>query len=265
MLKSKRESWQAPRRTDWNKVSWILAGIAIVALIAGLVWVLTRPAPPAPPAPPPPPTAHALTALENTGMQAVLTRYKGAGAYSMNGQITVGKNTFGIQLSTIADGSAGTGTLTAGGTRGDMLLDGGAVYLRGDSAFWSALGVTGAPPAAPGWAKVGPDFMDGKLFYPAAKWTSALAPTAQSMIDGNKYTSGGASAVIGGDGIAELELPGILKAKIGAATAAQVNDVARPLIDQRGAFAEVNRSAGGRWTLPAPEPATPETSTTPTP
>lgn len=50
------------------------------------------------------------------------------------------------------------GTLTAGGLRGDVLIDAGAVYLRGDEPFWSALGVSGSPPP-PGWVILPPDFL----------------------------------------------------------------------------------------------------------
>lgn len=261
MLRKKRESWEAPRRRNWPKIGAAAAIAAIVILGAALAWSLTRPAPPPPPPPPPPPTAHSLTALESAGMQTYLARFKGPNAYSMSGSIFVGKNKFGIELSQIGDRSAGVGTLIAGGTRGDMLLENGKIFLRGDTAFWSALGVTGASPQGSGWVDVGPDFLDGKLFYPSDRWTSDLAPSPRSIVDGMRYSAGTATATLGPEGITEINIPEVIVAKLGAINPPQVHDKARPLIEQRGEVIELQRSQAGRWTLPSKEEPVPEGET----
>lgn len=250
-MSGKRESWQLPRRTNWQKIATAAGVVVILGLVAALVWLLMRPGPQAPAAAPPPPTAHSLTAVENAGMQAILARYRGAAAYTMTGDIRVGRNTFGVQWDTLADASAGTGTLKAGGTQGKILLDAGTVSVKGDQQFWSALGVTGVPPAAPGWVNVGPEFMDGKLFYPAARWTAALAPTAQAILDGDAYTVGTAAATVTGDGIAAVKLPDTLDVKVASANAPRITDTARPLIAERGGTPPVlQRSPSGGWALP---------------
>ena len=249
------DDWRAPRRTDLRKVALPLALVVAVALAAALVYVLLKPGPPPPPAPPAPPTAHALTALETVGVQALLERQK-IGAHKMSGTITdAGGRTFGIQLAATADNVAGEGVVTAGGTRGDALLDQGVVYLRGDQNFWSALGVTGPAPAPPGWVNIGPDFLDGKLFLAPAKWTGILAPTPAAIIDGNRYTLGANHAVVSVADITHATVSG-LDVDIAAAVPQTVIDAAAPLISGRGDAVVLGRTNNGGWLLPAP-PAPP--------
>ena len=249
------DDWRAPRRMDMRKLALPVTAAVAVALAAALVYLLLKPGPPPPPAPPAPPTAHALNTLETVGMQTFLDHQK-AGAHKMSGNITdAGGRTFGIQLSATADNVAGTGVVTAGGTRGDALLDQGVVYLRGDQNFWSALGVTGPAPAAPGWVNIGPDFLEGKLFLAPAKWTGILAPTPAAIIDGNRYTLGASSAVLSAADITHVTVAG-LDVDLAQVAPQTVIDAAAPLIGGRGDVVMLGRTNNGGWLLPAP-PAPP--------
>ncbi len=247
--------WRAPRSIDWRKAALPMSLVVVVALAAALGYMLFKPGPPPPPAPPAPPTAHALNALENVGMQTLLDHQK-TGAHKMSGNITdAGGRTFGIQLSATADNVAGVGVVTAGGTRGDALLDQGVVYLRGDQNFWSALGVTGPAPAPPGWVNIGADFLEGKLFLAPAKWTGILAPTQMAIIDGNRYTVGANTAVISAADITHVTVSG-LDVDLATVVPQTVIDAAAPLIAGRGDVVMLGRTNNGGWLLPSP-PAPP--------
>lgn len=261
MKKQGNDDWRAPRRTDWRKAVLPITGLIAVALAAALGYMLFKPPPPPPPAPPPPPTAHALTALETTGFQALLDRQK-TGAHKMSGYVTdAGGRRFGVQLSATADNAVGVGVVTAGGTRGDALLDQGVVFLRGDQDFWSAMGVTGPAPAPPGWVNIGPNFLDGKLFMAPAKWTGILAPTPAASIDGDRYTLGDNSAVIGATDITHVTVAGI-DVDIAPVAPQSVTDAAAPLIAGRGDAITLGRTNNGGWLLPVPAPAADEAPTT---
>lgn len=250
------DDWRAPRRTNWRKAALPLTATVAVALAAALAYLLFKPPPPPPPAPPPPPTAHALSALETVGVQTLLDHQK-AGAHKMSGTVTdSGGRTFGVQLSATADNVAGVGVVTAGGTRGDALLDQGVVYLRGDQNFWSALGVTGPAPAPPGWVNIGPDFLDGKLFMAPAKWTGFLAPTQAAIIDGNRYTVGTNTAVVSAADITHATVAG-LDVDITSVVPQTIIDAAAPLISGRGDVVALGRTNNGGWLLPAPPAAAP--------
>lgn len=251
MNKQANDDWRAPRRTEWRKTVLPITVLVAVALAAGLGYMLFKPAPPPPPPPPPPPTSHALTALETVGFQTLLDRQK-AGAHKMSGTITdAGGRRFGVQLSATADNASGVGVVTAGGTRGDALLDQGVVYLRGDQSFWSAVGVTGPAPA--GWVNIGAAFLDGKVFMAPAKWTAILTPTPAAIIDGDHYRLGDNNAVIGATDITHVAVSG-LNVDIAPVAPQSVIDAAAPLIGGRGDVVTLGRTTNGGWLLPAPAP-----------
>lgn len=184
---------------EWNSRFVLqIAGVVALMLVAALVsaFVVSRPAPPAPP-PPAPPAARPLTALEAAGISFVLDRQHTV-ASRVAATITAEGRTISAQLAYTGDMTTGSGTVTAGRTRGDALLEQGAVFLRGDQTFWTALGVAGLPPGEPGWAAVPPDFLEGKLFYPAAQWTTALTPGPEARLNGGTYTVGKWSARFNG-------------------------------------------------------------------
>ncbi|MDM3928703.1 MULTISPECIES: hypothetical protein [Mycobacterium avium complex (MAC)] len=266
------DNWRAPRRRIRPPV--VLAGLAALAvavLVAATVAWLVRdrgtqtPAPPAPPSGPRP-----LTVLEVAGINALLAQQT-TGAHSLSGTISVNGRTLGLHCTYLADGTAGSGTLTAGGLRGDVLIDAGAVYLRGDEPFWSALGVSGSPPP-PGWVILPPDFLGGKVFVSPQVWTAALQPTEAARLDAHTYYSGhgNASAVVADNGITHFSVDGV-SADVRSVPVPDVVTPAQQLGAGHGPGAPLGRGPGGNWTLSAPAPAPTAnpspttTSTTPTP
>lgn len=252
-------NWRAPKAFQWRKVIIPILLVALVAATAGVTWVLTRTDPPPPPPPPTVPTEHPLSQLEIAGITTLLARQR-SGAHKASGTIVVNGHTFGVQLTYLDDNTAGSGVVTAGGTRGDALLDQGTVYLRGDTDFWSALGVTGTPPPPPGWVNIG-DLLQGKLFYPPAKWTAALAPTPAARLDGSRYTVGPNSATI--TNASDITHYSVNDVDVDV-TAAQPPDVlaaATQLGADHGPGAPLSRTAAGGWTLTAPAPPAPPAGT----
>jgi len=246
--------WRAPRAIDRK---WFIVPTAVIALVVAAVvataLIVDREVPPPPP-PPPAPTAHKLSTLEAAGVTSLLERQK-AGAHRVLGKLTVGGRPIGIQLTYIPDGSTGSGTITAGGTRGETLLDQNVVYVRGDQAFWTALGVIGAPPAEPGWVNVGPEFLEGKIFYPVNAWTTVLAPNPQAILDGNAYSTPGGSSTIGATDITHYTVAGI-DVDVAVADNDQTAAAAAALNNDRGPGVPLMRSPAGEWTLSTPAPPT---------
>ncbi|MBZ4632012.1 hypothetical protein BB737_00360 [Mycobacterium avium subsp. hominissuis] len=261
------DKWRAPRRRRLSPPV-VLASVGLLTVVALVVAVVMwlvgdRPAP----RPAPPPTgARPLTVVESAGVTALIDQ-QNAGAHSLSGKISVNGRTLGIQLGYLADGSTGSGTLTAGGLRGDVLIDAAVVYLRGGQPFWAALGVAGAPP--PGWVVLPPDFLGGKVFVSPAAWTAALLPTPAARLDGQTYYSGrgDASATIGDKGITHFAVAGVT-ADVRAVPAAEVTTAAGQLGNGRGPGIPLGRDPAGTWVLPPPPPAattsTPTTTATPT-
>lgn len=189
--------WRSDR--EWNgRLVLQIGGVVALMLVAAVVtaFVVSRPAPPAPP-PPPPPAARPLTALEAAGINFVLDHQRSV-ATRVAATVTAEGRTISVQLAYTGDMTTGSGTVSAARTRGDALLEQGAVFLRGDQAFWTALGVAGPPPGDPGWAAVPPDFLEGKLFYSPAQWTTALTAGPNARLEGGAYTLGKWSARFNG-------------------------------------------------------------------
>ncbi|MEB3035080.1 hypothetical protein, partial [[Mycobacterium] nativiensis] len=205
----------------------------------------------------PPPVESAtkpLTLLESAGILSLLDK-ETVGAHSMSGTVTANGRTLGIQLSYLADGSVGSGTLSAGGMRGDVLINDGVVMLRGDQPFWRALGVGGPVPPPPHWVVLPADFLGGKVFMAAPAWTSALRPTPTARLEGETYFSGrdDASAKVGEKGLLSIRVGG-LSADIRPLTAAEVTGPAAQLGAEHGPGVPLGRTPAGDWTLP-PVPA----------
>lgn len=242
--------WRAPQSIDRR---WFIIPAAIIALlvtaVATTMLIVDRDVPPPPP-PPPAPTAHKLSALEAAGVTSLLERQK-VGAHRVSGKVSIGGRPIGVQLAYIPDGSAGSGTITAGGTRGEALLDQNTVYMRGDQAFWTALGVTGAPPAEPGWVNIGQEFLAGKIFYPVNAWTAALAPNPQAMLDGPTYTTPGGSATIVGTDITHYSVAGV-DVEVAPADNDQTAATSAALNNDRGPGSPLTRGQAGEWTLSQP-------------
>ncbi len=277
METNSNSDWRAPQPWNWRKAALPALSVLCVALAAALIYVLTRPEP-APPAAPTGPVARPLNSLETAGLQALLSRQQ-SGAHKLSGTVTDTQGRqFGVQLSMTGASTAGVGTVTAGSTRGEALLDRGEVYLRGEQEFWAAMGVTGTVPPPPGWVAVGGEFLGGKLFMAPTKWTAALAPSAAALIEGDRYTQGQNSALIGPTDITHVNVDG-MNVDISPTAAQAVTDEAAPLIAGRGTPPALNRTANGGWLLstaaaktPAPEapeastePSTPESAAPPTP
>lgn len=269
MAASGNANWRAPRPFEWRKVIIPAVVLVVIAATAGLTWALTRSDPPPPPPAPVVPTEHALSQLEVAGITTLLARQRSA-AHKASGTIDVNGHTLGVQLSYIDDNSTGSGVVTAGGTRGDALLDQGVVYLRGDTDFWSALGVTGPPPPAPGWVNIG-DLLQGKLFYPPAKWTAALNPAPAARLDRDRYTVAANSATIpNATDITHYSVNDV-DVDVTATLPTDVQAAAAQIGADHGPGAPLTRTPTGSWTLaaatppPAPTTAAGSPTTTPTP
>lgn len=276
-MQTEGTGWQAPKQFDRRVVIYPAVLVALVAVTALITAVVVRATAPPPAAPLAPPAERELTPLEAVAVNALLDRQRG-GAVKATLTIGVEGRSITAQLTYTGDMAAGSGTVSAGGTRGEALLDQGVVYLRGNQDFWTALGVGGAAPAAPGWAVLPPEFFEGKLFYPPAAWTAALAPTPEARINGGKYTVVKSWAHINGTSTADnaaqtlpkgatlapmgqkvwidhYAVPGV-EADLVPADPAVVAAAAAPLNTDRGPGAPLVRDPKGSWAFgEAPEPA----------
>lgn len=254
-LLTEGDKWRAPQPRVRRRTVLAILSVLLVAALGGLVWwlaVLTHPV-----APPPPPAdsdTKPLTALETAGILSLLDK-ENVGAHNMSGTVTANGRTLGIQLSYLADGSVGSGTLNAGGMRGDVLIHEGVVFMRGDQAFWHALGVGGPVPPPPHWVLLPADFLGGKVFMAAQAWTAALRPTPTARLEGDTYFSGreDASAKVGDNGLLSIHVGGV-NADIRPITPAEVTGPATLLGTDRGPGVPMGRTPTGDWTLP-PAPA----------
>lgn len=196
------DKWKAPRPTP---VRIIALGVVIAFLAGfGVWWAFLRPTPP-PPAPiVAEPTPHALSAVEQAGVSALLNQFAGS-ARDVKGEINDGELKLRIDTSVTADGRFGFGTVNAANIDGEALLADGDVFLRGPSTFWAALGINYREPA---WVKVHPDFIGGRIFFPVQNVTAALTPVEESRILDNSYTANDkAEAVFGFNGLESVTLP----------------------------------------------------------
>ena len=258
-LRTEGGKWRAKpaSRINARVVLVVVSVLLIAALAVGAAWWFTRDqdGPPAPPAPLV--GAQPLSALESAGIVALLDKEK-VGAHALSGTLSVNGRTLGVQLAYLADGTAGSGTLSAGGLRGDVLIDGGVVFLRGDQPFWQAVGVAGPPPATPGWVVLPPDFLGGKVFVTPQSWTAALLPTPSARLDGQKYSSGrgDAAATLGDKGIESFHVGG-LDADVRTITPAEVTGPAAQLGAEHGPGVPLGRNPAGTWAFPGPAPGEP--------
>lgn len=253
------ERWRA--KPPFNPLHVIVPAVAlvVVGLLVALGWLLVdrghKPAPP-----PPVPTSHALSTLEAAGINALLERQRN-GAHKSNGTVTVnGNRTITVAFSYTADGAAGVGTITAGGLQAEVLLDQNVTYMRAAPEFWTAVGVSAVAPTTTGWVIVGPDFLGGKLFTPAAVWTQKLAPTPDARIDGNKYQVGQATATVSATDIVSYTIDGVTMT-VAPIEPVEVTNAAGPLIAERGDVLALTRGPNG-WTIGPPPPAPEPTPTT---
>ena len=252
-------NWRAPKPFNWHRVTVPATIAALIAITALVTAFLTRPDPPATPTPQAAPTARALTPLETTAINTLLDLQR-TGAHRSTGTITVNGHKFGVQTASTDDDAAGSGTITAGHTRGDALLDHGAVYIRGDDEFLAALGISGPIPPPPYWVVAG-DLLQGKLFYSPKTWTAALQPTPAAAIDGNTYTVGANSATINNaKDISHYNVNGV-SVDITPGAVAEITNTAVQLGTGHGPGAVPTRSAPGSWQLlvgpPPPAPPNP--------
>jgi hypothetical protein len=249
---SNEYQWRAPKTFNWRIFLVPAALVAAVALTAAITAFVVRSGPP--PAPPPraAATARPLTPLETTAINWLLGLHQ-SGAHKAVGTIAVNGHKLGVQISYTDDAAAGSGSLTAGPTRGDALLDHGATFVRGDADFLSALGVSGPVPAPPFWINAG-DLLQGKLFYSSAVWTAALAPTPEAKIDGNSYSVGPNSAtILNGRDITHYAVNGV-DVSVSPVPVPDVVAAATALGANHGPGAPPAHISSGGWQLPAAPP-----------
>lgn len=139
--------------------------------------------------------ARPLVPLEAAGVRFLLDDQRAGGTEASTAFVDNGRE-IGARIFYLGDMSIGSGTVRAGDDEGDALVDKGVVYLRGPQRFWASLGASNPAPAD--WVELPPEFLGGKLFYPAAQWTVPLMPTPQARITGAKYSTPQAWAHING-------------------------------------------------------------------
>lgn len=241
------DKWKAPRPTPVKLI--VLALVAVLALGVAGWWSFLRPTPP-PPAPvDTAPKAVELSAVDVSGVSTLLNQFA-TEAREIRGEVTDGSLKAKIINSVTGDGKFGFGTLNAANIDGSALLADGVTYMKGSPTFWSALGVQ---TNFPGWVHVHPDFLGGRIFYPAHTVLAQLAPVEESRILGDEYTANPkASATFGFNGLESVRLDGYTISVLPANNDG-VAGTAIPMRDALGAPAVMERS-GSAWTVNPPAP-----------
>lgn len=201
-----------------------------------------------------------LTAVDVAGVGALLNQFTNT-AHEVRGEISEGEITANVTGSVTADGKFGFGTINAANVDASTLLAEGGTYIKGSPTFWSAVGVQ---TNFPGWVKVDPNFLGGRVYYPAQTVSAALAPVKDSQINSDEYTANeNAKAKFGPNGLETVTLPSY-KISVLPASNDGVFGTARPMFDAVGNFATLVRD-GSSWTVKAPPPGSGPNNNTPPP
>lgn len=239
------DKWKAPRQFPVK-----LAALALVVslLLGGLVWSLfvrdttSGISPQSAQSVP-------LTAVDVAGVGALLNQFTST-AHELRGEISEGEITANITGSVTADGKFGFGTINAANVDASTLLAEGVAYIKGSPTFWSAVGVQ---TNFPNWVKVDPNFLGGRVYYPAQTVGAALAPVKGSQINADEYMANeNAKAKFGPNGLESVSLPSY-KISVLPASNEGVFGTAKPMFDAVGNFANLVRE-GSSWAVKAPPP-----------
>ena len=241
------DKWKAPRPAPVKLIIVVLVAL-LAAAFAGW-WFFLRPTPPPPPPVDNSPQPVALSAVDVAGVSALLNQFATT-AHEVRGEVSDGSLKAKIITSVTADGKFGFGTLNAANIDGNVLLANGVTHLKGSPTFWSALGVQ---TNFPGWVRVHPDFLGGRIFYPPQTILAQLTPIEESRILGDVYTaSSKASAKFGFNGLETVHLNGYT-VTVQAANNDGIAGTAIPMFDSLGPAADMARS-GSAWTVNPPAP-----------
>jgi hypothetical protein len=239
------DKWKAPRPFP---LKLAIAALIGALLLGTLAWALLLRGK-ATEAVAPVASPITLTAVDVAGVGALLNQFSTT-AHEIRGEVSEGEITANITGSVTADGKFGFGTINAANVDASTLLAEGATYIKGSPTFWSAVGVQ---TNFPGWVKVDPNFLGGRVYYPAQTVSAALSPVKDSQINADEYLANeNAKAKFGPNGLETVELPSY-KVSVLPASNDGVFGTARPMFDAVGNFATLNRD-GSSWSVKAPPP-----------
>ena len=248
-----REIWELPGSTVMTKVirsSVVLGLVWALVSVPLMVWLATR----TEPAPPPPPDRD-LTVTEQLAATMISERLS-QGYVTLTHQVTTPVAKFEVtEIVQAASGDA-IGKVTSGAETAELLVAGDSTFLRGNSAFWSTIGI---PTAFAGWVDIGNQL--GRIQFPLAQVVAALAPSPQSRIMTD--TPDPSIAILrNGDVTAQLVAQGVVQLSVGERTAAssRAEDTTAQLqtaITEAAAPGRLDGTSGG-LTVSAPAPPLPQ-------
>lgn len=240
------DEWKTPKGFPVKHVLGALAGVLVIALVGWMLVSIPRtPEPVVDDGPQP----EKLTVVQTSGVSTLLHVFS-TSPNEVHSIINEGVLKATAVSSVTGDGQFGFGTITVANIDATTLLAEGSTYIKGSPAFWSALGMQ---TAFPGWIHTDPEFLGGRIFFPAGVAVAILTPVESSRILGDDYTaSHNAKAKFGKDGVESMEFEGY-EAVIRHTNNEAVLGTAIPLLDGKGAHAEMVR-LGTSWVVNPPPP-----------
>ncbi|WP_157680280.1 hypothetical protein [Mycobacterium dioxanotrophicus] len=161
-----REMWELPRPSAGSRATRVVLTLALVWATVAVpltVWLALRTPPPEPV-----PATRTPSVLE-----AAALRYAGqtlsTGPVTLASTVTTATARLEVQETADPSHAVSYGKVRSGTQTAELLVIGTRVLLRGDSAFWSSVGV---PTAEPGWIEVGDRL--GRIPFPLSEAITAL-------------------------------------------------------------------------------------------
>lgn len=254
-----REIWELPGATTRTKLIRATVVIALVWACVALpltLWLTLREEPA-----PPPPSQRVLTVAEQLGL-TLASQGLQTGYVKLEHEVITPVARFQVEETVQAASGDSVGTVSSNGETAQLLVAAGTVFLRGDSAFWSTLGV---PTAFIGWVDIGGQL--GRIPFPLTEAAAALVPGPQSRIDTANpdgpiavYRNEDVTADVTGVGITSVTV-----ADRSATVGTKVPDATAQLNTATAEAADPGRLDGTSGGLTVIEPAAPPPSPPPAP
>lgn len=197
--------WELPGSTVKTKMIQAAVVVGLVWAVVAVpltVWLAAREEP----APPPPPERE-LTVTEQLAATLISERLS-QGYVTLVHPVTTPVARFEVTETVQAASGDAVGTVVSGGESAELLVASGSTFLRGNSAFWSTIGV---PTAFVGWVDVGNQL--GRIQFPLAEAVAGLAPSPQSRIETETpdpsiavYRNGDVTAQLVAEGVVQLSV-----------------------------------------------------------
>ena len=254
-----RDMWELPGPTAKTRLTRAAVVIGLVWAIIAVpltAWLVLR-TPPAPPEP----AQRELSVMESAAVSSATGALK-TGVVQVSGRIDSHLARFEVAQNVQTASGDSIGKVNSGQESADLLVTGGNVLLRGDSSFWSSVGV---PTAYRGWVNVG-DLL-GPIAFPLDKATAALAQGPSSRIDNSAstgdtivYRTDTASAGFTAKGLSSVTFGDrTVQVKFGA------DDVTGPLAAARNDAGAAAKLTGTSGALTVSEPPRPRPAPGPAP